>query len=169
MSSSYTVTGDSGQVAVDRDWIIRCTFWSITETPGDTVEWADSDSSGYKWRAVGAYSASFVVKGKYDRFHDVWDWFKMGDVARVDLYLDSTTSYYAWLFPRAVCTEFSMEVDIDTGAVIGWSSNWLSDGPYYPPVSIASGDIFNLPTTVNRLYARRSSDNPAPVDSKYCS
>lgn len=47
------------------------------------------------------------------------------------LWLDNVGLYYD--FPRALCLDFNIAVNIDAEEVIGWSSSFGADGIYYYP------------------------------------
>lgn len=135
MSSAYTLTGRNGELKVGSNWIFRTTQWSVNPTLATSSEWGDSDSCGYTNRAPGRYDATFTAEGKYDTVYDVWTYFQPGDNAAAELWLDGTgtNGILCWYFPRALCTDFNMTVDIDTEEVIGWTSSWGADGIFYKP------------------------------------
>lgn len=57
-------------------------------------------------------------------------------IGSATLFLDgraATVGDQYWYFPRVLCTEFSLTVDIDTEEVIGWTSSWGADGIFYFP------------------------------------
>jgi len=59
--------------------------------------------------------------------------FEPGDIAAAVLYVSG--SGLTWTFARALCTDFSLAVDIDTEEVIGWTSEWGADGEYTSPAA----------------------------------
>jgi len=62
---------------------------------------------------------------------EVFDLFQEGDIAIATLWLDNLTLYYD--FPRALCDDFSLAVNVDTEEVIGWTSAWGADGVFHRP------------------------------------
>jgi len=106
-------------------------------------EWGDSDSGGYTNRAAGRRDCTFTSEGKYDTEDEVFDLFEEGDIAIATLWMNNSTLY--WDFPRALCSDFSMMVNIDTQEVLSWTANWGADGIYYRPgQSVAA--VRTLPT-----------------------
>lgn len=132
MSSENTLTGRGGKITVGGTQVARITKWSINPTLAGTDEWGDSDSGGYTNRAAGRKDATFDCEGKYDSTDEVFDLFNEGDIAAVQLFMDDTTY---WDFPRALCMNFTMEVDVDTETVIAWTSSWGADGAYAKPAA----------------------------------
>ncbi len=136
MASNNTLTGRNGEFyvvvptgdAIKR--VARITQWSVNPTVATSTEWGDSDGAGYTNRQPGRLDCTFTAEGKYDTTAEVWDLFQIGDRATAVLWMDDTRY---WDFPCAICTEFSMTVDIDTEEVIGWTSSWGADGIFYEP------------------------------------
>ena len=61
----------------------------------------------------------------------MFDLFQEGDIAIAVLWMDNLTLY--WDFPRALCSDFGLSVNIDSEEVIGWTSSWGADGIFYRP------------------------------------
>lgn len=130
MSSENTLTGRLGEHSVDGTDIARLTMWDVNSTLANTNEWGDSDSGGYTNRSRGRKDATFNSEGQYDTTDEVWDLFEEGDTVASILELNTTLF---WNFPRSLCMDFSLSVDVDSEAVIGWQSSWGADGQYYKP------------------------------------
>lgn len=131
MTSLNTLTGRNGKFVVDDTLVARITQWDVNPTLANTNEWGDSDSEGYTNRSAGRKDATFSAEGKYDSSDECFDLFSEGDIASAVLWMDATGLY--WDFPRALCTDFSLTVNVDTEEVIGWTSQWGADGKYYRP------------------------------------
>jgi hypothetical protein len=131
MSSENTLTGRNGKFQVEDDLVARVTQWSVNPKLANKSEWGDSDSGGYTNRAAGRKDATFSAEGKYDTSDEVFDLFQPEDVAIAVLWMNNSTLY--WDFPRALCDDFSMAINIDTEEVIGWTSGWGADGIFYRP------------------------------------
>ena len=130
MSSESALTGRLGQLTVNGTRVARTTQWSVSPTLAHKSEWGDSDSGGYTNRAPGRFDSKFSCEGKFDVDVPQFDLFAPGDFAAVVLFMN-TTLY--WSFPRAMCEDFKLSVNIDTEEVIGWSSDWGPDGAFYFP------------------------------------
>jgi len=131
MSSENTLTGRTGKFVVGTTLVARTTKWDVNPTLAGGSEWGDSDSNGFTNRAPGRKDCTFTAEGKYDTTDEVFDLFQPEDIAIAVLWLNNLTLY--WDFPRALCNDFSLSVDIDTEEVIGWTSGWGSDGEFYYP------------------------------------
>jgi hypothetical protein len=131
MSSLNTLTGRNGKFQVAASLVARTTQWAVNPTLASSSEWGDSDSSGFTCRAAGRKDATFTAEGKYDSSDEVFDLFMPEDIAIAVLWMNNSDLY--WDFPRAMCTDFNLTVNIDTEEVIGWSANFGADGVFYYP------------------------------------
>jgi hypothetical protein len=132
MSSLNTLTARTGKFVVGTTLVARTTQWSVNPTQATNSEWGDSDSSGFTNRAPGRKDATFDAEGKYDSTNEIWELFQPEDIAIAVLWLQDSGDMY-WDFPRALCLDFNVVVNIDTEEVIGWTSNWGADGVFYFP------------------------------------
>lgn len=131
MSSETALTGRNGKFVVEATLVARTTKWDVNRALASKSEWGDSDSGGYTNRAAGRRDATFDAEGKYDTTTEVFDLFHPEDIAEAVLWMDATSLY--WTFPRALCMDFKMSINIDSEEVIGWTSGWGSDGIFYAP------------------------------------
>lgn len=131
MSSETALTGRTGKHVVEDTLVARSTKFDINASLASKSEWGDSDSGGYTNRAAGRRDATFDSEGKYDTTDEVFDLFEEGDIAETVLWMNDTALY--WAFPRSLCLDFKMSVNIDTEEVIGWTSSWGADGIFYRP------------------------------------
>lgn len=136
MSSENTLTGRHGKFYVDGTSVARTTQWSVNKKLANVSEWGDSDSAGFTNRAAGRKDATFSCEGKYETETEVFDLFQVEDVCETYLYIALRTTPavdYHWHFPRALCNDFKLTVNIDTEEVVGWTSEWGADGVFYYP------------------------------------
>jgi hypothetical protein len=131
MSSENTLTGRNGKFSVDTSLVARTTQWAVNPKLANTSEWGDSDSGGYTNRAAGRKDATFTAEGKYDSSDEVFDLFQPEDVVIAVLWMNASNLY--WDFPRALCNDFNLTVNVDTEEVIGHTSSWGADGIFYHP------------------------------------
>lgn len=131
MSSENTLTGRNGKFVVDTSLVARTTQWAVNPKLASSSEWGDSDSGGYTNRAAGRRDATFSAEGKYDTTDEIFDLFQPEDIAIGVLWMNNSSLY--WDFPRALCSDFNLTVNIDTEEVIGWTSSWGADGIFYYP------------------------------------
>lgn len=130
-SSEGTLTGLDGEFVVDDHRVSRSKKWTVNASLATKAEWGDSDTEGYTARAPGRKDGTFDAEGVYEETDEVWELFEPGDNAKVTLWLDNVSLYYH--FPRALCLDFQIVVDMDSQEVIGWTSSWGADGKYYRP------------------------------------
>jgi len=131
MSSLNTLTGRNGKFVVGTTRVTRTTQWGVSPTLATKSEWGDSDSSGFTNRAAGRKDATFNAEGKYETSTEVFDLFQPEDIAIAVLWMNASDLY--WDFPRALCMDFGLTVNVDTEEVIGWTSSWGADGVFYRP------------------------------------
>ena len=160
MSSATTLTGRNGSIWVNSintggvmsnpavtpiqgDMVLRTTQWAVNPTLATSTEWGDSSSNprGFTNRATGRDDATFTAEGKFDAGTEVFDVFEPEDYASVALFLADTVAGLHWTFPRAMCTDFNLTVNVDSEEVIGWTSSWGSDGPFYYPGQAADDNV----------------------------
>lgn len=142
MSSANTLTGRNGKFVVASTLVARTKKWDVNSNLASKSEWGDSDSAGYTNRAAGRKDASFDSEGVYDTAHEQFDLFAPEDIAASALWMNATTLY--WAFPRALCMDFKLSVNIDSEEVEGWQSSWGADGIYYRPGQ-AGAPVYTLP------------------------
>lgn len=131
MSGTTTaVTGKLGVFQVGTTRVARSKQFSVNTKLASKSEWGDSDTEGYTARMPGRKDGTFSANGVFDSSYEQYDVFAEGDKVEAILWLN-TTLYYD--FPCAMCDDFSLQVNIDTQEVIGWSSNFGADGKYYKP------------------------------------
>lgn len=125
------MTGRKGRFVVEDQLVARTTQWDVSTTLASKSEWGDSDSNGFTNRAPGRKDGTFDTQGKYDTVDEQYDLFAPEDISEVILWMNITTLY--WAFPRALCMDFKLSVNIDSEEVIGWTSNWGADGEFFRP------------------------------------
>lgn len=132
MANTNTLTGRTGRFMVDdTTQVARSTAWEVTRSLANVSEFRDSDSAGYTNRSPGGIDGTFTTEGKYDTSNEIFDLFQPEDMVIGTLWLNITTLY--WDFPRALNTEFSLAVNVDSQEVIGWNGSFGTDGIFYYP------------------------------------
>ncbi len=129
-TSATALTSRGGKFTVDDQLVARITGWEVNPKLASSSEWGDSDGQGFTNRMAGRKDATFTAEGKFDVNDEIFDLFQPEDIAIAVLWLDAATY---WDFPRALNDDFNLTVDVDTEEVIGWTSAWGADGPYYYP------------------------------------
>lgn len=131
MTSVNTLTGRNGKFAVATVNVARATQWAVNPTLATSNEWGDSDSNGFTNRSPGRKDATFTTEGKLDTATEIYDIFQPEDIVAALLKLDAAT--LQWNFPRAMCNDFNLTVNIDTEEVIGWTGAFGADGEFFKP------------------------------------
>lgn len=131
------LTGRAGEFSISRrnvtgpvTRVARTTQWEVSPTLDTSTEWGDSDGAGYTLRAPGRRGATFTAEGKYTTNSSVFILFQEGDISAAFLWMNTTLF---WHFPRAMCSDFGLLVNVDTEEVEGWTGSWGNDGIYYRP------------------------------------
>jgi hypothetical protein len=131
MSSLNSLVGRGGRHVVETTLVSRLKTWAVNPKLATHSEWGDSDTAGFTARAEGRHDATFDTAGVYDTANEQFDLFQEGDILISTLWMNLTTLY--WDFPRSLCMDFKLNVNIETEEVIGWDSSWGADGVYYRP------------------------------------
>ena len=130
MSSENTLTGRLGKHMVETTLVARIAQFTVNPKLASVNEWGDSDSGGYTNRSAGRQDNTFTDEGKFDTDNEVWDLFQPDDNVASSLWINA--SLY-WDFPRSLCSDFSLTVNVDSEDVVGWSASWGADGIFYRP------------------------------------
>lgn len=129
--TTTALTGRNGKFVVESTLVARLTQWQVSPKLASSSEWGDSDTAGYTARMAGRKDSTFNAEGKYDTVAEQYDIFFIGDKAQAELWMDATSLF--WGFPCALCSDFSMTINVDSEEVVGWSSSWGADGIFYYP------------------------------------
>lgn len=162
MSSYQTLTGRFGKVStapasinatppVSTSIVARVSNWAVNPTLASDTQWGDSGVSGeaaslrgFTNRAAGRRDCTFTCEGRYDTNSEIFDLWDAEDILAVTLWQDFGSraggSDIYWDFPRALCNDFNLTVDVDTEEVIGWSSSFGADGVFYKPGDSSAND-----------------------------
>jgi len=135
--SASAITGSDGNVMVGTHRVARIMEWSITANI-QVSEWGDSDAGGFTNRKRGRRDATGTIGGKFDTDFPVNQVFEEGDSAVLVLF-ETATRY--WYFSCGLITEYSTQVNVDSGEVVGWSANFGSDGIFYRPGDAGAPNI----------------------------
>jgi hypothetical protein len=134
MSSATALTGRFGKFRVGSTNVARVSEWEVSPSLAHKAEWGDSDSAGFTNRMGGRKDCKFSAQGKHDTAAPQYSLFAPGDIVAANLFMD-IQSNLGWTFPRALCEDFKLVLNMDTEDVVGWTSAWGADGEYLPPGS----------------------------------
>ena len=133
---STALNGRNGKLVYGGTTVARLTKWDVNKTLATKSEWGDSDSAGYTNRVAGRKDATFDTEGKFDNTNEQFDILEPEDIATGILWMGSggsNPSDLYWHFPRALCLDFKLSVNVDSEEVIGWTSGFGADGIFYRP------------------------------------
>ena len=103
------------------------TKYSLTKK-AETDRFASSETSGYKATYAGPLSATGTVEGKFDS--TVVTPCLEGAGLTLQLFVGNLTTFYS---VPCVVSQFEFTNDTDSGAVIGFTFNFESNGTYVEP------------------------------------
>ena len=131
MTCTTTVlTGVTGRITVDGAELIRITQWEVNPTMDTSTEWGDSEGAGYTLRAAGRKGATLTCEGKFDTGSEQFDIVYPGDKVTITLW---QSSLVFWDMNCCLCTNFTLNVNVDTQEVQGWTADFGTDGIFYRP------------------------------------
>lgn len=120
-------SGKDGKVKVGTQEIAEVTKWTAEEKV-EIHKHASSSSGGWKRAVVGVFDISGTIEAKYDDQGTVP--LKKGTTFTLLLATDDGTTPKGTLTGNAVVESISFEIDIDSGATVGFVANWQGDGEW---------------------------------------
>ena len=123
-----TISGKDGTVKIGSTPVAEITAWSLSTTSNNPA-YASSSTGGYKKRVAGVKDASGSIAFKLDPADPVTDDFDEGDHVTLLLHVDAARFYSV----PAVIDSIHLEVDIDSGDIIGGRAEFSSNGAWTKP------------------------------------
>lgn len=105
------ISGKGGSATFNSSQILQVTRWTLTHRSNNSA-WASSSTSGYRNRVAGVKDWQGTIHAKYDASIVP----EVGEIATLSLALDGSDSASG----QAIIDEIELEVDIDTGQVVGY-------------------------------------------------
>lgn len=120
-------SGKAGKVKVSTVDVAEVTKWTAEETT-EVHKHASSSSGGWKMAVAGVNDISGSIEGKFDAAgtQDL----KKNTSITLTLATDGELTPKGTLTGNAVIESISYEVDVDTGATVGFVANWQGDGAW---------------------------------------
>jgi len=122
------ISGKDGKVMIGATTLADITFWTLN-TASNNPAYASSATAGHKKRVAGVKDGGGTIQGKLDVADAVTDDFDEGDAVTLLLHLDATRFYSV----PAIIDSIQLEVDIDSGEVVGWTAEYSTDGAWTKP------------------------------------
>lgn len=107
--------------------------WSFNPKSNNPA-WASNRTAGFKRRVAGVRDGSGSCEGKWDPNDPLTD--HLEDGASVTLNLQLSTTHF-FVVP-AIVDGIKVDVDLDSGEVIGWSFDWSLNGAWTKPVKLTA-------------------------------
>ena len=123
-----TISGKNGKVMVGAAALADITQWTFNTTSNNAA-YASSSTGGYKKRVAGVKDGSGNAAFKLDPADPITDAINEGDAVTLLLHLDATNFYSV----PAVIDAVRLEVDIDTGDVVGGVAEFSANGAWTKP------------------------------------
>jgi hypothetical protein len=117
-----------GKVKIGTTTLADITHWTL-RTQALLSSYASSATAGYRRRVAGVKEGSGTLDGKLDPDDPISDDFDEGASVTLLLHLDATRFYTV----PAVIESFRLEVDIDSGDVLGWHAEFSTNGGWTKP------------------------------------
>jgi hypothetical protein len=125
--------------------IAELTKWSFNPKCNNPA-WASNRTAGFKRRRAGIRDGSGSIEGKWDPGDPITDHLEDGTEVQLNLV---TTGAQQFTVP-AIIDGLKLDVDLDSGDIIGWSADWSLNGAWTKPTlltafagPIAGGDGAN--------------------------
>ncbi|MGC3972391.1 MAG: hypothetical protein QM775_35125 [Pirellulales bacterium] len=119
------LSGKDGQVLIGATPIADVTRWTL-RTTARIVSYASNATGGHRATIAGNGSATGTIAFQLSTSIPPPT---AGQHAVLRLHLDATHRYEV----PAVIDTVELETDIDTGALIGGTASFMTDGPWTPP------------------------------------
>jgi len=120
------ISGKNGQVLISSSPVAEVTKWIFNKESASS-RYASSSTGGFKRSLSGVKSGSGAIQFKFDM--SAGSPIVEGSSVTLLLYLDSTHFYSV----PALIKTFKVEVNIDTGDVIGGVADFDTDGAWTEP------------------------------------
>lgn len=130
------ISGKSGDCligATPGTQVTELTKWGFNPKCG-TSAWASNRSGGYKKRVAGNKDGSGSMEGKWDPTAPITDMLEEGTEVTLNLVITGAQKYIV----PAIIEGIKLDVDLDSGDVVGWSADWSTTGPWTKPTPLAS-------------------------------
>ncbi|MGE3406806.1 MAG: hypothetical protein AB7I37_08335 [Pirellulales bacterium] len=120
-----TFSGKDGKVLIGGTSLADITHWSL-RTLSHNSAYASSSTGGHKKRVPGIKDASGTIAFKLNTSDPITDDFDEGSSVTLLLHLDATRYYSV----PAVIDAIRLEVDIDSGQVVGGVAEFSGNGAW---------------------------------------
>lgn len=130
MSLGNGISGKNGNVVVNGVSIYELTKWSGSFKSNNPA-YSSNKTNGHKKRVPGIKDANGAMDGVWDPGNPIYGTniagqLREGVATQAYLYIDANQYYNVYL----IVDQFKIDVDLDEGAIVGWSIDWAADGAW---------------------------------------
>jgi hypothetical protein len=123
-----TFSGKDGKVLIGATPLADITAWTLRTLSGNPA-YASSSTGGYRKRVPGVKDAQGTVRFKLNPADPITDDLDAGAAVTLLLYVDATRFYTV----PAVIDALRLEVDIDSGDIVGGVAEFSANGAWTKP------------------------------------
>jgi hypothetical protein len=134
MPSGNGISGQYGDAKISTTSIAEIGKWDF-ESKAKNAKYTSNKTLGYERTLPGTLSGSGGLTGFHDPTAPATAIIDAGTAVTLKLYINATQFYVV----PACIDNFKLSIDIETGAIVGWTSSFSADGAWTNPV--ASGPI----------------------------
>lgn len=124
------ISGKDGDVKIGTTSICEIRKWSFNPK-SNNPSYASNKTAGYKRRVAGVKDGSGSMEGAWDPATPAVAVIDVGTDVTLKLYINATQFYSV----PAVIDSFKVDVDVDGGEIISWSSDFATNGAWTNPVA----------------------------------
>ncbi len=123
-------SGKDGTVKIGSTDVAEIRNWKFNPK-SNNPKYASNKTSGYKRTVAGVKEASGSMSGAWDHAIDFLAVVDVGTSVTLKLYTDLTHFFSV----PAVIDDCSINVDVDSGEIVSWDSNFSANGAWTNPAS----------------------------------
>lgn len=110
--------------------VAELTKWSFNPKSNNPA-WASNRTGGFKRRRSGIRDGSGSMEGKWDPADPITDYLEDGSEIQLNLVTAGTQQFVV----PAIIDGIKLDVDLDSGEIIGWSADWSLNGAWTKPTA----------------------------------
>lgn len=124
------ISGKDGDVKIGTTSICEIRKWSFNPKSNNPA-YASNKTGGYKKRVAGVKDGTGSMEGAWDPATPATAVINPGTSATLKLYINATQFYSV----PSIIDSFKLDVDVDSGEIVGWSADFGSDGAWTDPTT----------------------------------
>jgi hypothetical protein len=153
MAGGNGISGIDGDVVLNSVPVHEIKKWSF-KPKTDNKDYASNYTFGFKKRVSSVADATGSFDFVWDPFNPLTDFLDVGDEATLDLFVTTGQFYVV----PVIIDDYSLDVDIETGAVVGGTMSWSLNGGWTNPIAKVATPLMGPTKNPVRNRARRVPD-----------